>query len=224
MNQNRLMTVLRPGDLREEHLCRRKERTSRFRSVARCNKTQVKAAVELLFKVQVESVQMLNRPGKVKRFGRTMGRRSDSRRAYVSLKPGQRSNFGGRRNPSWHSVKSNRPLRAVARSRLSIRTCTRASPYAPLLVPQKRGSGRNNNGHITTRHKGGGHKHHYRIVDFRRNKDGIPAKVERLEYDQTAARSSPWFFTLMANVVMCWPEGLTAGDSIQSGAGQRSGR
>ena len=46
-------------------------------------------------KVQVESVQMLNRPGKVKRFGRTMGRRSDSRRAYVSLKPGQEINFGG---------------------------------------------------------------------------------------------------------------------------------
>ncbi|MBO1925805.1 50S ribosomal protein L2, partial [Staphylococcus epidermidis] len=38
-------------------------------------------------------------------------------------------------------------------------------------------AGRNNNGHITTRHKGGGHKHHYRVVDFKRNKDGIPAKV-----------------------------------------------
>ena len=52
-----------------------------------------------------------------------------------------------------------------------------------LVEPQKRGSGRNNNGHITIRHKGGGHKQHYRIVDFKRNKDGIPAKVERLEYD-----------------------------------------
>ena len=46
-------------------------------------------------KVQVESVQMLNRPGKVKRFGRAMGRRKDTRRAYVSLKPGQEINFGG---------------------------------------------------------------------------------------------------------------------------------
>jgi large subunit ribosomal protein L2 len=52
-----------------------------------------------------------------------------------------------------------------------------------LLEPKKRGSGRNNNGHITVRHKGGGHKQHYRVVDFRRNKDGIPATVERLEYD-----------------------------------------
>src|SRR3954467_9913699 len=56
-------------------------------------------------------------------------------------------------------------------------------PVDALTVSQKRGSGRNNNGHITIRHKGGGHKHHYRIVDFKRNKDGIPAKVERLEYD-----------------------------------------
>ena len=55
--------------------------------------------------------------------------------------------------------------------------------YAPLLEPQFQKAGRNNNGHITTRHKGGGHKHHYRVVDFRRNKDNIPAKVERIEYD-----------------------------------------
>jgi large subunit ribosomal protein L2 len=59
----------------------------------------------------------------------------------------------------------------------------KGKPVAALLEPQKRGSGRNNNGHITTRHKGGGHKQHYRVVDFRRSKDGIPAKVERIEYD-----------------------------------------
>jgi large subunit ribosomal protein L2 len=55
--------------------------------------------------------------------------------------------------------------------------------YAPLLEPQFQHAGRNNNGHITVRHKGGGHKHHYRVVDFRRMKDGIPGKVERIEYD-----------------------------------------
>jgi large subunit ribosomal protein L2 len=59
----------------------------------------------------------------------------------------------------------------------------KGDPYAPLLEPQFQKSGRNNNGHITTRHKGGGHKHHYRVVDFVRNKDGIPARVERVEYD-----------------------------------------
>src|SRR5256885_17150916 len=55
--------------------------------------------------------------------------------------------------------------------------------FRSLLEPQPQKSGRNNNGHITTRHKGGGHKHHYRVVDFKRTKDGIPAKVERIEYD-----------------------------------------
>ena len=62
-------------------------------------------------------------------------------------------------------------------------TCTRVLRHAALLEPQFQKAGRNNNGHITTRHKGGGHKHHYRVVDFVRNKDGIPAKVERIEYD-----------------------------------------
>ncbi len=56
-------------------------------------------------------------------------------------------------------------------------------PYAPLLEKQIRTGGRNNHGRITTRHRGGGHKQHYRLIDFKRNKDNIPAKVERLEYD-----------------------------------------
>ncbi|MBK7355174.1 50S ribosomal protein L2 [Propionivibrio sp.] len=56
-------------------------------------------------------------------------------------------------------------------------------PFAALVEAQSKNAGRNNNGHITTRHQGGGHKQHYRLVDFKRNKDGIPAKVERLEYD-----------------------------------------
>ena len=56
-------------------------------------------------------------------------------------------------------------------------------PLASLTERKIRGSGRNNNGHITTRHQGGGHKRHYRVVDFRRDKDGINAKVERIEYD-----------------------------------------
>lgn len=56
-------------------------------------------------------------------------------------------------------------------------------PVASLVESKSKTAGRNNNGHITTRHMGGGHKQHYRLVDFCRNKDGIPAKVERLEYD-----------------------------------------
>ena len=56
-------------------------------------------------------------------------------------------------------------------------------PYAALVESKGKTGGRNNNGRITTRHIGGGHKQHYRVVDFKRNKDNIPAVVERIEYD-----------------------------------------
>lgn len=56
-------------------------------------------------------------------------------------------------------------------------------PHEALIEKKSSKAGRNNHGHITTRHQGGGHKQHYRIIDFKRNKDGIVAKVERLEYD-----------------------------------------
>ena len=60
----------------------------------------------------------------------------------------------------------------------------KGKPHAPLLEKKSKSGGRNNNGRITVRHHGGGHKQHYRIIDLKRNdKDGIPAKVERLEYD-----------------------------------------
>jgi large subunit ribosomal protein L2 len=59
----------------------------------------------------------------------------------------------------------------------------KGKPYAPLLSPKKSSGGRNNNGRITVRHRGGAHKRHYRLIDFKRNKDGITGRVERIEYD-----------------------------------------
>src|SRR5690625_1954498 len=59
----------------------------------------------------------------------------------------------------------------------------KGEPYAPLLEPQKSSGGRNNAGRTTTRHRGGGHKHHYRRIDFKRDKDGVRGVVERIEYD-----------------------------------------
>ena len=59
----------------------------------------------------------------------------------------------------------------------------KGKPFEPLLEKKSKSGGRNNNGRITTRHRGGGHKQRYRIVDFKRNKDGVPGIVERLEYD-----------------------------------------
>jgi len=94
----------------------------------------------------------------------------------------------------------------------------KGKPYAPLLDTKSKSGGRNNNGRITVRHIGGGHKQHYRIVDFKRNKDGIPAKVERLEYDPN--RSANIALVLYADGERRYilaPKGLTAGDVIQSG-------
>ena len=95
----------------------------------------------------------------------------------------------------------------------------KGAPHAALLEPQSKRAGRNSFGHITTRHQGGGHKQHYRIIDFRRNKDGIVAKVERLEYDPNRS----------ANIVLlCYadgerrymiaPKGVVVGQQVESGA------
>ena len=92
----------------------------------------------------------------------------------------------------------------------------KGKPFAPLLEPQFQKAGRNNNGHITTRHKGGGHKHHYRVVDFKRNdKDGIPAKVERLEYDPNRTAFIALIeYTDGVKQYIVAPQQLKVGDSI----------
>jgi len=91
--------------------------------------------------------------------------------------------------------------------------------YAPLLEPQHQKSGRNNNGHITTRHKGGGHRHHYRVVDFRRNKDGIAAKVERIEYDpnRTAHLALVVYADGERRYIIA-PRGVEVGQTLMSGS------
>jgi large subunit ribosomal protein L2 len=95
----------------------------------------------------------------------------------------------------------------------------KGAPYAPLLDVQSHTGGRNNNGHITTRHKGGGHKQHYRIIDFRRNKDGIVGKVERLEYDpnRTANIALICYADGERRYIIA-PKGLKAGMTIVSGS------
>ncbi|TRW47898.1 50S ribosomal protein L2 [Aliidiomarina halalkaliphila] len=95
----------------------------------------------------------------------------------------------------------------------------KGKPYAPLLEKNAKNGGRNNNGRITVRHIGGGHKHHYRLVDFKRNKDGIPATVERIEYDPN--RSANIALVLYADGERRYilaPKGLTAGDKVVSGS------
>ena len=94
----------------------------------------------------------------------------------------------------------------------------KGAPFAALVESQRKRSGRNSKGHVTVRHQGGGHKHHYRVIDFHRDKDKIPAKVEHLEYDPNRS----------ANIaLLCYadgerryivaPKGLTVGTEVLSG-------
>ena len=94
----------------------------------------------------------------------------------------------------------------------------KGEPYGPLLEQQSRKAGRNNTGRITVRHRGGGHKQRYRVIDFKRDKDGIDAKVERLEYDPN--RSSHIALLLYSDGERRYivaPKGVKAGDMLRSG-------
>ena len=94
----------------------------------------------------------------------------------------------------------------------------KGAPFAALVESQTRGSGRNNNGHITTRHQGGGHKKHYRIVDFVRNKDGIIAKVERIEHDPNrSAHLALLCYRDGERRYIIAPKGITVGMELISG-------
>ena len=94
----------------------------------------------------------------------------------------------------------------------------KGAPHAPLLEKKSKNGGRNNNGRITTRHIGGGHKQHYRKIDFKRIKDGIVAEVERLEYDPNrTAHIALLKYSDGERRYIIAPKGVKAGDHVQSG-------
>jgi large subunit ribosomal protein L2 len=91
-------------------------------------------------------------------------------------------------------------------------------PTKSLLSPKRRISGRDNNGHITCRHRGGGHKRHYRMVDFKRNKDGIPARVASVEYDPNrSAHIALLNYVDGEKRYIIAPQNLKKGDNVMSG-------
>jgi large subunit ribosomal protein L2 len=91
-------------------------------------------------------------------------------------------------------------------------------PHAPLLARKSKTDGRNNYGRITQRHMGGGHKRHYRIIDFKRDKDGIPARVERIEYDPNrSANIALVLYRDGERRYIIAPKGVTAGSEVMSG-------
>ena len=94
----------------------------------------------------------------------------------------------------------------------------KGAPHRPLLAPKKEKAGRNSQGRITVRHRGGSHKQHYRIIDFKRMKDGVPAKVERIEYDPNrSAHIALLLYVDGERRYIIAPKGVKAGDPIISG-------
>jgi len=117
------------------------------------------------------------------------------------------------------SIKS-KPTSPGRRFVVSVKTddLWKGKPHAPLLEAKSKSGGRNNNGRITTRHIGGGHKQHYRKVDFKRNKIGIPATVERIEYDPNrSAHIALLKYLDGERAYIIAPRHLKAGDQIING-------
>jgi large subunit ribosomal protein L2 len=119
------------------------------------------------------------------------------------------------------AVQKAKPTSAGRRFVVQVKTpgLHKGEPYAPLIAKKNRTGARNNAGRITVRHQGGGHKQRYRIVDFRRDKDGVPARVERLEYDPN--RTAHLALLLYADGERRYiiaPKGLAADDKVVSGS------
>ncbi len=118
------------------------------------------------------------------------------------------------------AIKIYRPT-SPGRRNMSVSTfeeITRSEPYRPLLAPLRKKSGRNNRGVITTRHRGGGHKRRYRIIDFRRNNIGVSGRIESIEYDPNrSARIALVIFENGERRYILAPEGVKVNDTVMSG-------
>ncbi|MEJ2360772.1 MAG: 50S ribosomal protein L2 [Gammaproteobacteria bacterium] len=94
----------------------------------------------------------------------------------------------------------------------------KGAPHSALLEKKSKTGGRNNMGRITTRHHGGGHKQHYRVIDFKRNKDGVPARIERIEYDPNrSAHIALLLYVDGERRYILAPKNLRAGNEVISG-------
>ena len=120
------------------------------------------------------------------------------------------------------SIRQFRPMTAATRFRSvsGFDEVTRDTPEKSLLEPKKRTGGRNNQGHVTARYKGGAHKKMYRRIDFKRDKLGIPGRIAEIEYDPNrSARIALVVYADGEKRYILHPKGLAVGDSVVSGAG-----
>ncbi len=117
-------------------------------------------------------------------------------------------------------VKTYKPVSPAQRFKTTsdFKEITSIEPEKSLLKPLKKSGGRNSNGRITVRRRGGGHKRHYRVIDFKRDKQGIPAKVDSIQYDPNrSARIALLVYSDGEKRYILAPEGLKVGDTLMSG-------
>lgn len=118
------------------------------------------------------------------------------------------------------ALKKAKPTSAGRRFVINIKdeTLYKGRPHDGLVVKKSKSGGRNNKGRMTTRHRGGGHRQHYRLIDFKRDKDGVPAQVERLEYDPNrSAHIALLLYKDGERRYIIAPRGLRQGDRVVSG-------
>ena len=149
------------------------------------SKPEIHDAVEAIWGVEVVKVNTLNRKGKRRRTRRHQPHRHQARHQAGDRHPGSGRDPAVRelRSP-WVSAPASRPAPARRFQTVSdFSEITKTTPEKSLLAPKPKTGGRNAYGRKTSRHRGGGHKQQYRLVDFKRVKDGVTAKVAAIEYD-----------------------------------------
>ena len=183
------------------------------------NKHQIKAAVESVFGVTVEDVRTAIMRGKNKRFGRYYGSVQTGRRRTSSF---QKATPSTSTNRSKELNNGNKKFNPTTPSRRFMSTSdfaevTADRPEKSLVKASKRTGGRNNRGRITSRHRGGGHKKRYRVIDFKRDKAGVPGRVASVEYDPNrSARIALIHYVDGEKRYILWPLGLEVGATVVS--------
>ena len=157
-----------------------------FRVHDRAHKTQIRQAIEQLFDVKVLEVRTASVKSKPKRRGQTAGRTRQWKKAIVQVREGDTIPiFGGPGGERVMPIRKPKPTSPGRRfvTYPDFAEITRTEPEKSLTEGLKKSGGRNSNGRKTSRHRGGGAKRLYRKIDFKRRKDGVPAKVAHIEYD-----------------------------------------
>jgi large subunit ribosomal protein L2 len=188
-----------------------------FQVALDANKVDIRRAVETIFKVKVVGVRTQVVFGKEKRMGRFVGRRPSWKKAVVQLAPDTRSAFRVVEQEPWQSGRLPTSAGRRFQTVLSFDEITATRPKG-LVVTKKRSGGRNSLGRITTRHIGGGHKQKIRLIDFRREKFGVPARVAAIEYDPNrSARIALLHYRDGEKRYILAPHGLKVDDTVVSG-------